>query len=95
MMTTVDTSELEDDLKQDLPQFVESKLAVKSERDGDKIAFEDKNERTHVSTPEIKTYLKRFMHDKDLRKRYRLLSTDGNLKFVKLAKEEIEANEEK
>ena len=94
MATVVDISALEGDVKEDLPGFIESKLAVKSEKDGDKISFEDKNERTHVSSPEIRTYLKRFMHTKEIRKKYRLLSDEGTLKFVKLREDQVEEEEE-
>ncbi len=94
MATVVDISALEGDVKEDLSDFIESKLAVKSEKDGDKISFEDKNERTHVSSPEIRTYLKRFMHTKEIRKKYRLLSDEGTLKFVKLREDQVEEEEE-
>ncbi len=93
MVTVVDISDLENDLKEDLPDFIESKLAVRSEKEGNKISFEDKNERTHVSSPEIRTYLKRFMHTKEIRKKYRLRSEEGILKFFKLAEDQIEEEE--
>jgi hypothetical protein len=88
-MVTVDISDLEDEHKKSLPDFVEGKLMVKSEVSSNEVNFEDSNERTHVSSPEIRTYLKRFMHTNGLRKRYRLLSIDGTLKFVKLREDEI------
>ncbi|MGI0080052.1 MAG: hypothetical protein ACRECH_10555 [Nitrososphaerales archaeon] len=94
MATVVDISELEGEMKEDLPEFIESKLSVKSEREGDKISFEDKSERTHVSAPEIRTYLKRFMHTKEIRKKYRLLSAEGTLKFKKLGKDQVEEEKE-
>ncbi len=89
-MLTVDISDLESDVKGELSDFIQSKLMVKSDGSGDTITFDDRSERTHVSSPEIRTYLKRFMHSKDLRKRYRLLSVDGSLKFVKLREDQIE-----
>ncbi len=92
-MVDVDISNLDGDLKEELSGFIESKLAVKSERDGDKISFEDKSERTHVRAPEVRTILKRFIHTKGIRKKYRLLSEEGSLKFVKLH-EEKEKDEE-
>jgi hypothetical protein len=82
-MPAVDVSQLESDSKDGLVSFVESKLPVKSTRDGDVITFEDKSERTHVSGPEIRTYLKRYLHSQELKKKYRLLSEEGVLKFVK------------
>jgi hypothetical protein len=93
-MLSVDVTDLDEDVREGLPEFVESKLEVKSEQEGTVITFEDKNTRTHVSAPEIKTYLKRFMHAKELRKKYRLLSSDGTIKFVKLRPDQMEEEEE-
>jgi hypothetical protein len=90
-MPSVDISQLEADSKDGLVGFIESKLPVKSSRDGDVVTFEDKSEKTHVSAPEIRTYLKRFLHSSELKKKYRLLSEEGVLTFVKSkAKEEEE-----
>lgn len=93
-MVTVNVSTLENEMKQELPDFIESKLSVKSEKDGDTITFEDKNERTHVRAPEIKTYLKRFMHEKEIRKKYRLLSEEGTFNFVKVRLDQDKEEEE-
>ena len=93
-MVEVNIAELEGEEKNGLGSFIESKLPVKIERNGDTLSFEDKSERTHVSGPEIKTYLKRYIHKHDLKKEYRLLSEDGSLKFVKRPKHEIEENKE-
>jgi hypothetical protein len=89
-MLSVDVSDLDEDIRDGLPEFVKSKLQVKSEQEGAIITFDDKNSRTHVSAPEIRTYLKRFMHSKELRKKYRLLSSSGGLKFVKLRPDQME-----
>ena len=93
-MLTVDISDLEPDSKDALVTFVESKLAVKSSRDGDSVTFEDETDKTHVSSPEIKTYLKRYIHSNKLKKKYRLLSEEGSLKFVKIKIQEEEEEEE-
>ena len=93
-MVSIDISELESDDKDGLEEFVQSKLPVKSERDGDVLTIEDKSERSHVSSPEIKTYLKRYIHSKNLRKKIRLLSNEGTLKFVKKPESEQEEDEE-
>ncbi|MDH2900259.1 MAG: hypothetical protein PXY39_04750 [archaeon] len=89
-MLSVDISDLDQEIREAFPEFVESKLPVKFEQEGSVITFEDKNSRTHVSAPEIKTYLKRFLHAKDLRKKYRLLSSEGTIKFVKLRPDQME-----
>jgi len=90
-MITVDLADLESDAKEGVVSFIESKLPLKSEKDGDLVTFEDKSSRTHVSSPEVRTYMKRYIHSKDLRKQYRILSEDGSLKFVK---QKIESEEE-
>ncbi|HVB12284.1 MAG TPA: hypothetical protein VNE86_04065 [Nitrososphaerales archaeon] len=84
---------METEAKEGLVEFVESKLPLKSEKNGDIITFEDKSPRSHVSSPDVRTYLKRYIHSKDLRKKYRVLSEDGSLKFVKQKIEE-EQNDE-
>ena len=93
-MVNVDVSDLESDTKDDVVSFVESKLPVKSDKDGDIITFEDKSSRSHVSGPEVRTYLKRFLHTKNLKKQFRLLSEDGSLKFVKRPANKEEETEE-
>ena len=92
-MVTVDVSDLEGTVKVGLVEFIESKLPVKSEKDGEVVTFEDKSPRTHVTSPQIRTYLKRYVHSKELRKNYRVLSEGGSLKFVK-QKVEDEKEEE-
>lgn len=90
-MVTVDVEELDADAKENITEFMESKLPVKCEKDGDLIRFEEKSPRSHVTSPEIRTYLKRYLHVKKLKKQYRLLSEGTSLKFVK---QKIEKEEE-
>ncbi|HXQ92899.1 MAG TPA: hypothetical protein VN739_07810 [Nitrososphaerales archaeon] len=94
-MVSIDVSSLDSDLKDDVVAFIESKLPVKSDKDGDVITFDDKSPRSHVTSPEVRTYLKRFLHSKDLKKQFRLLSEDGSLTFVKqkLEKDDEEEKE--
>jgi hypothetical protein len=94
-MVSIDVSALDSELKDDVVTFIESKLPVKSDKDGDVVTFEDKSPRSHVSSPEVRTYMKRFLHSKDLKKQFRVLSEDGSLTFVKqhLEKEEEEEEE--
>ncbi|MDA4111833.1 MAG: hypothetical protein OK439_04800 [Thaumarchaeota archaeon] len=95
-MVSVDIADLESDSKDELVAFIESKLPVKSDKDGDIVTFEDKSPKSHVRGPEVRTYLKRFLHTKDMKKQFRILSEDGSLKFVKriVDKEEKESEEE-
>jgi hypothetical protein len=98
-MVEVNVGELDSEEKDGLSSFVESKLPVKAERKGDVVTFEDKSVRTHVSSPKIRTYLKRYLHKENLKENFRLLSEDGTLKFVKRqvekeGKEEKEEEEE-
>ena len=92
-MVKVNLEDMETEAKDGLVEFVESKLPLKSEKNGDIITFEDKSPRSHVSSPEVRTYLKRYIHSKDLRKKYRVLSEDGSLKFVKQKIEEEQEDE--
>lgn len=92
-MVKVDLTGLEGDVRDGLAQFVESKLPVKSEKEGDVVTFEDKSDRTHVSSPQVKTYLKRYIHSKDLKKQFRILSEEGRFIFVKQKVEEEEEKE--
>ncbi len=94
-MVSINVAALDSDLKDDVVDFISGKLRVSSEKDGDVISFEDKSPRTHVTSPEIRTYLKRYLHSKDLRKQFRILSEDGSLTFVKRHLEEDEEEEEK
>lgn len=89
-MVNVDLTGLESDVKEGLVEFIESKLPVKSEKEGETVTFEDKSPRTHVRSPQVRTYLKRYLHQKELRKQYRVLSEEGSLKFVKQKVEEEE-----
>ena len=94
-MVSIDVSALDSDLKDDVVTFIESKLPVKSDKDGDLISFEDKSPRSHVTSPEIRTYMKRFLYSKDMRKQFRILSEGGSLTFVKQKLEKEEEEEEK
>lgn len=87
----VDLSGLEGDIKDELVQFVESKLPLKSEKEGEIVTFEDKSTRSHVSGPEVKTYLKRYIHSKDLKRQFRILREEGTYVFVK---QEVDKEEE-
>jgi len=82
-MVSINVSALDSDLKDDVVTFLEAKLPIKSDKDGDVISFEDKSARSHVTSPEIRTYMKRFLHAKELKKQFRILSEDGSLTFVK------------
>ena len=93
-MVKVDISDLESDAKESLVDFIESKLPLKSDTDGGVVTFTDKSPRSHVTSPEVRTYLKRYLHAKDLKKQYRILSEDNSLKFVKQKVDKKEEEEE-
>ena len=96
-MVNVDIADLESDLKNGIVEFMESKLPLKSERNGDVVTFEDKSTRAHVTSPEVRTYLKRYIHLRDVKRQYRILSEGGSLKLVKkpLTDEDKEEDEKK
>ena len=92
-MVKVDLTGLAGEVKDGLVEFVESKLPVRSERDGDVVTFDDKSDRTHVSSPQVKTYLKRYIHSKDIKKQFRILSEEGRFIFVKQEVDEEDKEE--
>lgn len=92
---SINVSALESDKKDDVVNFILGKLPLTSEKDGDVISFEDKSPRSHVTSPEIRTYMKRYLHANDLKKQFRILSEDGSLTFVKKHLEKDEEEEEK
>jgi hypothetical protein len=94
-MVSINMAALDSDLKDDVVVFLLGKLPVTSDKDGDVISFEDKSPRTHVTSPEIRTYMKRYLHSKDMKKQFRVLSEDGSLTFVKKQAETEEEEEEK
>jgi hypothetical protein len=94
-MTTVDVTDLDDENKKDLPEFIESKLMVKADVSQNLVSFEDKNQRTHVTSPEIRVYVKRFLHKKRIRKRFRLLSSEGTLRIIKIREDQLSEEEKK
>jgi len=95
-MVSINVSALDSEMKDDVVTFIERKLPVKSDKDGDVVSFEDKSARSHVTSPEIRTYMKRFLHSKEMRKKFRILSEEGSLTFVKrhIDKEEEEEEQE-
>ncbi|MDG6905753.1 MAG: hypothetical protein JRN20_08220 [Nitrososphaerota archaeon] len=90
-MVTIDVVDLEDDLKEGIAPFIEGRLPLKSEKNGNVITFEDKSPRSHVTAHEVRTLMKKYIHAKNVRKNYRVLSEKGSLKFVK---QRIENDEE-
>ena len=74
------------DRSNDLIAFLEEKVGVKPELEGDMITFkEGEKEPPHAGL--IKTYLKRFLHREGLRKRYRVLREKGVLNIIKVEEE--------
>jgi uncharacterized pyridoxamine 5'-phosphate oxidase family protein len=92
-LVTIDLTDLETEVKDEVVTFIESKLPLKSEKNGDLITFEDKSPRSHVTSPEVRTCMKRYIHSKNMRKQYRILSEGGSLKFVKQKIEQEEGEE--
>jgi hypothetical protein len=93
-LVSIDVSALDGQLKDEVASFLEAKLPITANRDGDVLDFGDKSDRSHISTPEIRTYLKRFLHKNKIRKDYRLLSDEGVIAFVKRKKEEDDDEQE-
>ena len=77
------------DRSSDLIAFLEEKVGVKPELEGDTITFKEGEEEPPRGGL-IKTYVKRFLHREGLRKRYRVLREKGVLNIIEVKVEEEE-----
>ncbi len=68
------------DKKGELAEFLEKKLNIKGDMDGDDIDFTDPG----VTASTVKTYLKKFLHSNGARKNHRIFVEKGVLKIATL-----------
>lgn len=77
------------DKSEDLAIFLEKKLNLKPSIEASSLVLNDSKLKTKLKKSILKTYLKRYLHINDLRKSYKVLVKEDELKFVKSkAKEE-------
>ena len=81
----------------ELATFLEPRLGTKLTVSGDSLEVEVGSIRAGVRPRNVKTYIKRFIFMKGVRKNYRVFVSGGELTIqeIELGKEEKEAKEEK
>ena len=75
------------DLKEkseDLATFLEKRLTMKPSIEGSSIILEDEKAKVKLKKSLLKTYLKRYLHINDLRKSYKVLVKEDELRLVTL-----------
>jgi len=77
-----------------LAAFLEPRIGVKPEVGGGELDIEDDSIRKGVRSRHVKTYIKRFLSIEKVRKDYRVLVDDGELRIVELEGEEEEEEKE-
>ncbi|MCP8309611.1 MAG: hypothetical protein H3Z54_13130 [archaeon] len=75
------------DLKEkseDLAKFLEEKLKLKPSVEASSLVLDDTESKVKLKKSLLKTYLKRYLHMNDLRKSYRVLVKEDELRLVAL-----------
>jgi hypothetical protein len=83
------------DSGEELATFLEPRVGAKPALSGDKITVDDGAVRSGVRPRHVKTYIKRFLHSKGLRKKYRVLVQGKQLTIQELEGAPEEVKEEK
>lgn len=76
------------DLKEDLSKFLKEKTSVEPKIEGEVMTLEGVDE-SKLSVAFVKTYLKRFLYNKRLRRSYRLSVNKKEISILAVKKEEI------
>lgn len=82
------------DQREELAAFLEPRLGAKPEVTGDALEVEDGAMRAGVKPRDVKTYIKRFMYMKGVRKRYRVFVAGKELTIQEIEQGEKEEEEE-
>src|SRR5712692_6265543 len=83
------------DRAEELQSFLEPRVGAKPSVSGGELEMEDSAIRKGVKPRHVKTYVKRFLHQKGLRKTFRVLVNGSQLTIQELEREEEEKKEEK
>ena len=78
----------------ELAEFLEPRIGVKPKSSGDGLEIDDDSVRKSVKPRHVKTYIKRFLLKKDLRKRYKVIVEGTELTMIYLEAEEEEKEKE-
>lgn len=79
---------------EELATFLEPRVGAKPALSGDKITVDEGSVRSGVRPRHVKTYIKRFLHTKGLRKKYRVLVQGKQLTIQELEGAPEEEKEE-
>jgi hypothetical protein len=71
-------------MKDEIMPFLEKKLSTKPSFEDDVLTFEE-NDNKRFNIQNVKTYLKRFLHNNGLRDSYRILVNQRTIKMVKIS----------
>ena len=82
------------DRAEELQSFLEPRVGVKPSVSGGELEMEESAIRKGVRPRQVKTYVKRFLHQKGLRKTFRVLVNGSQLTIQELEREEEEKKEE-
>ena len=82
------------DRAEELQSFLEPRVGVKPSVSGGELEMEESAIRKGVRPRHVKTYVKRFLHQKGLRKTFRVLVNGSQLTIQELEREEEEKKEE-
>ena len=83
------------DRAEELQSFLEPRVGAKPSVSGGELEMEDSAIRKGVKARHVKTYVKRFLHQKGLRKTFRVLVNGSQLTIQELEREEEEKEEKK
>ena len=83
------------DQKEDLASFLEPRVGTKPSVSGDAIEVEDGSIRQGVRPRHVKTYIKRFMHMKGVKQKYRVFVAGSELTIQEVELSEKEEEEKK
>ncbi|TLY02637.1 MAG: hypothetical protein E6K95_05285 [Thaumarchaeota archaeon] len=83
------------DRAEELQSFLEPRVGMKPSVSGGELEMEDSAIRKGVKPRQVKTYVKRFLHQKGLRKTFRVLVNGSQLTIQELEREEEEKEEKK
>lgn len=82
------------DKGEEIQTFLEPRVGTKPSLSGGALEMEDSAIRKGVRPKQVKTYLKRFLHQKGLRKTFRVLVSGSQLTIQELERKEEEEKKE-
>ncbi len=72
------------DKSEDLAKFLEEKFKIKPSIEASSLVLDDAKSKVKLKKSLLKTYLKRYLHINDLRRSYKVLIKEDELRLVAL-----------